>query len=63
SCVYIVAFTGLCGQSVGDGGVVGVDDVENCVVGLRLRAFKRGCTRRFLHCLYPFCCSRLKNKK
>jgi len=33
----MMALTGLCGESVGDGGVVGVEEVENCTVPQRLR--------------------------
>jgi len=33
----MVALIGLCGESAGDGGVVGVDEVENCTVPFRLR--------------------------
>ncbi|TGZ56715.1 hypothetical protein DBV15_08139, partial [Temnothorax longispinosus] len=69
TCVYMVALTGLCGESVGDGGVVGVEEVENCTVPLRLRyslswAFSKGRTRRFLYCLYPVdCCSLLRQTR
>lgn len=37
SCVYMAALAGLCGKSVGEGGVVGVDEVEKCTVPFRLR--------------------------
>jgi len=65
----MVALTGLCGESVGEGGVVGVEEVENCTVPFRLRyslswAFNKGRTRRFLYCLYPVdCCSLLRQTR